>query len=145
MRRPKAGGRVHVADKITFSRGPRNILIRPFSTLLRASSGVLAADVLTKVPSPSLPSSAHVGARPPFLPPFTLLVPYFRLLSLSCQPKRYASSYDRATLPPSLSFSPSLPLALRPSFALLRNNEGIYFINTGYSPRGIVLSDGEGK
>lgn len=37
--------------KITFSRGPRNILIRPFPTL-RASSDAVAADVLTKVPSP---------------------------------------------------------------------------------------------
>lgn len=32
-----------------------------------------------------------------------------------------------------------------PSLALPSNNEGIYFINTGYPPRGIVLSDQKGE
>lgn len=45
--------------------------------------------------------------------------------------------------------SPFLSFSLYPFFslkyALLRNNEGIYFINTGYPPRGIVLSSGEGN
>lgn len=53
----------------------------------------------------------------------------------------------RATARPgnSLSFSIFIRLSLSLEHALLRNNEGIYFINTGYPPRGIVLSDGEGK
>lgn len=79
--------------KITFSRGPRNILIRPFSTLC-ASSGAVAADVLTKVSYPR-----HTFPR--------ALIPYF-LLSLSCQSKHYASSYRLTEQsPPLLSLSPS--------------------------------------
>lgn len=146
------GGRPCRGGDNIYSRGLRNILIRPFSALLRApSSSVVAADVLTKVPSRHPPSraSAQAPTPPPSLPPFLLLVPYFLLLSLSCRPKRYASSYGQSqetvSFSFSLLFSPSPSLPLHPSFALLRNNEGIYFINTGYPPRGIVLSVGEGK
>lgn len=96
----------------------------------------------------------HKSSVSPLYPPSRALIPYF-LLSLSCQSKRYASSYSLAgklsfflSLLLSLSLSPP-PLTFYPSFslehALLRNNEGIYFINTGYPPRGIVLSNGEGK
>lgn len=104
----------------------------------RGSSGAVAADVLTKVPSPRRTLPFALSA----------LIPYF-LLSLSCQSKRYASSYSLAGQLSSLSLSPSILSSLYSSFsfehALLRNNEGIYFINTGYPPRGIVLSNGEGK
>lgn len=105
--------------KITFSRGPRNILIRPFSTL-RASSGAVAADVLTKVLSPRrLPSLLRSH---PLFSSFSVLS--VETLCIELQPGRATLS-----LPPFLS----LPIFLsRACFAA--QQWGDLFYKHGISP-----------
>lgn len=125
-----------IAKKITFSHGPRNILILPFPTL-HASRRGMAADVLAKLLH--LFALCFLSSFHPvyFLPPCSL---YHQFFLPPADPSFHSP------LSPCFSFvhpraMPAEALCIEApgnSLALPSNNEGIYFINTGYLPSEVL-------